>query len=177
MSAFFASRTNWIILGTMVLMGNLLFFDWTSRAQLEKRQTALIEGIQDNSWRRCQGVISQRYADRWGWKRDDLRLVFQDVRSQFLVLTLLLENPVWEIAGRKATFKAQLRVRGTPLGMGASVERMINRETEPLFFYWEKESWTPWSWKLVRMNHSEVEIPESYTPGDLLRARNGQFSL
>lgn len=177
MSAFFASRSNWVVLGTLLAMAYLLFFRWTSSAQLEKAQATLISGIEDNRWSRCKEVVSPTYSDRWGWTRDDLGLVFQDMRSQFLVLTLELQNPVWDIAARKATFKAQLRLRGTPLGVGASIERMVNREVEPMFFYWEKTSWTPWSWKLVRLNHSEVEIPDSYTPGDLLRAREGAFSF
>lgn len=176
-ASFFEHKTNWIVIGTLVVLTYLLFFRWTSTAQLEKRQAALISGIEDNSWRRCKGSISERYEDRWGWGRDDLKLVFQDLRSQFLVLGIRLERPEWDVAGRKATFRAQLRIQGTPLGLGASVERMINRETEPMFFYWEKESWAPWSWRLVRMNHAEVDIPDSYTPGDLIKARQGQFSF
>ena len=73
--------------------------------------------------------------------------------------------------------KAHIRLEGTPFGVGSSIQRMVNREKSPLTFSWEKESWVPWSWKLVRMDHPELEIPESYTPGDLLKARNGQFSF
>lgn len=177
MSGFFATKSNWILFAGLVVMAYLLGFRWTSTAQLEKQMNALITGIEDNRWSRSGDRVSERYEDRWGWRKDDLRLVFQDVRSQFLVLGLELENPVWDIAGRKATFKAQLRVRGTPFGLGSSIEGMVNREREPMFFYWEKESWSPWSWRLVKMNHAELEIPESYTPGDLVRARDGQFSF
>lgn len=171
MFTFLQSKSNWIVLGAILFMGYLLFFRWTSAAQLEKQQAALISGVEDNRWGRCEKRISARYEDRWGWKREDLRLVFQDFRSQFLVLGLRLEDPSWDIAGRQATLEARLRIEGTPWGLGASIQSRVNREPAPMIFYWEKESWAPWSWKLVRMNHPEVEVSDSYTPGDLLRAR------
>ncbi len=177
MSAFLASRSNWIVVAGVALMAYLLLFRWTSSSQLERQQAAVISAIEDNRWSRAGGKVSERYKDRWGWSKDDLGRIFQDLRNQFLVLGIELQNPEWDIAGRRATFKAQLRLRGTPLGLGASIESRVNREAEPMFFYWEKESWLPWSWRLVRLNHAEVEFPDSYTPGDLLRAREGAYSF
>ena len=174
MSGFLESKWKWIVVGAVVLMGYLLFFRWTSSAQLEKRQAALISGMEDNRWRTCEKRISEEYSDRWGWKRHDLRLVFQDVRSQFLLLSITLEDQEWDVAGKRATLKARVRLGGQPIGFGGAIVDLVNRDPTPVFFLWEKESWTPWSWKLVRMD-VEVEISESYQPGDLVKARRGQF--
>ena len=154
-------------------MGYLLVFRWNSSAQLAKSQAALLSGIEDNRWARCESQISERYADRWGWKRDDLRLVFQDIRSQFLALGLHLDGATWDMAGERATFSGRLRLEGAPIGIGASIQSMVNRETAPIVFRWEKESWQPWSWKLVSINHPEIDV-DGYEPGDLGRARDGR---
>ncbi|MFT4637616.1 MAG: hypothetical protein ACI8T1_000926 [Verrucomicrobiales bacterium] len=177
MSSFLQSKTNRIILGTVLLMGCFLAFRWTSSSQLEKQQAELMSGIEDARWGRCESGISENYLDRWGWNRLDLIAVFKDVRSQFLVLGIHFDNPVWDIADRKATMVAHIRLEGTPLGVGSEIQRMVKREKSPLTFSWEKESWTHWSWRLVRMDHPELEIPDSYTPGDLVKARKGQFSF
>lgn len=176
MSAFLSTKSNWIIIGAVLVMSYLLLFRWNSTAQLEKQQAALISGIEDNRWGRCEKRISENYEDLWGWKRDDLRLVFADIRSQFLAMGLYLDNPVWDVASRKATLNAKVRIEGSPLGMGSTIQRMVNREDEPMTFTWEKESWQPWSWKLVRINHPEID-PEGYEPGDLIRARDGKLSF
>jgi hypothetical protein len=169
MSSPLQSKANWIVVGAVLLMAYLLVFRWNTNSQLELHQTALIAGIEDNRWGPCEKRISANYEDRWGWKRDDLRLVFQDIRSQFLVLGLHLEDAKWDVAGKKATLTARIRVEGTPFGIGSSIQSMINRESAPMVFKWEKESWQPWSWKLVSMNHPEIEV-DGYEPGDLVRA-------
>ena len=86
MSSPLQSKANWIVIGTVLLMAYLLIFRWRTNSQLELHQTALIAGIEDNRWGPCKKRISENYKDRWGWRRDDLKLVFQDIRSQFLVL-------------------------------------------------------------------------------------------
>lgn len=150
-------------------MAYLLIFRWRTNSQLELHQTALIAGIEDNRWGPCKKRISEDYKDRWGWRRDDLKLVFQDIRSQFLVLGLHLKDAKWDVAGSKATLTTRIRVEGTPFGIGSSIQTMINRETAPMVFMWEKESWQPWSWKLVSMNHPEIDV-DGYQPGDLVEA-------
>ena len=152
-------------------MGYLLVFRWNTSTQLERQQRALIAGIENNKWSKCEKRIAADYKDRWGWKRDDLKLLFQDVRSQFLSLGIALENPVWDITGDEATLSAVVRLEGSPIGVGSSIQSVVNRESAPMIFTWRKESWQPWSWKLVRMNHPEIEV-DGYEPGDLMRARN-----
>lgn len=174
MSSFLQTKSNWIVIGTVLVMAYLLLFRWKTGNQLQLHQTALIAGIEDNRWGPCEKRISENYQDRWGWKRDDLRLVFQDLRSQFLVLGLHLEGATWDIAASKATLTTRLRVEGSPLGFGSQIQTMINRESTPMVFTWEKESWQPWSWKLVSMNHPEIDV-EGYEPGDLVRARDNGF--
>ncbi len=169
MSSLLNSKTNWIVIGGVLVMTYLLISRWNTQSQLELHQTALIAGIEDNRWGPCKKRISQNYEDRWGWKRDDLKLVFQDIRSQFLVLGLHLEDTRWNVTNNKATLTARIRVGGTPFGIGSSIQSMINRESSPMIFNWEKESWQPWSWKLVSMNHPEIDM-DGYEPGDLVKA-------
>ena len=44
----------------------------------------------------------------------------------------------------------------------------LNGIDAPWVFEWKKESWLPWSWKLVRIENSGLDLG-SYSPGDLKR--------
>lgn len=169
--SLFDSKANLVVVLGVGLMVCLLGIRWLASGHVEKRQEALIAAIEDGSWGKCEKLISENYADRWGWNRNDLGMVFKDVRSQFLVLSITLEDPDWDITNDRAEVKGRIRLRGRSFGAGAYIEREVNRENEHMSFTWQKESWLPGSWKLVRMHHGELEIPDSYEPGDLLRAR------
>ncbi len=175
MPPFLLNKANWIIIATILVMGYLIAFRWTSERQLRSKQEALITAIEDGSWRRCEKHISSDYADRWGWTREDLGKAIKDVRSQFMVLSLDFQAPTWDIAGDTATVRGRVKVSGTGIGIGNAIIREANRLEAPGIFTWKKESWLPWDWKLVRLDHADLDVPSSYEPGDLLRMRNNAF--
>ena len=55
-------------------------------------------------------------------------------------------------------------------GKGNQVTEMIMQESKkhllhPFTFHWIKSSPLPWSWKLIKIEHSKLEVPSGYVPG------------
>ena len=53
---------------------------------------------------------------------------------------------------------------------GIKTVEMIIKETrthllDPFTFHWKKSGFLPWSWKLIRIEHSKLEVPSGYVPG------------
>ncbi len=143
---------------------------------LAKRQASLFDGIERRSPPRIRRLVAERYSDRWEFDRDDLVLTMVDAGSQFLALVVTPEEQRTEIDGRTATVSARLVVGGNPVGpVGNEVLRQVNRLDEPFVFTWEKESFLPSSWRLVKVDNAA--LPDGlygYEPGDIRRAMRGE---
>lgn len=164
--------------GLVLLVGLLGIVAYQSRPSvvLAKRHAALIEGIEKRSPSRIRRLVSERYLDRWSFEREDLILSISDIGSQFLALELESESEAYDIQDRQATITATIRASGKPFGpVGSEAIRRVNQLDAPIVFTWEKESFLPQSWRLVRMDNAD--LPEElygYRPGDIRRAIRGE---
>lgn len=167
-----------LLTGGLLVMVLLAVVVWNSRphAMLQRRQVALLEGIEKASPGRIQRLVAESYADRWGFDREDLVTTIIDGGSQFLVLEIGVVDPVLEIGNGRATFKAKLSIEGKPVGpAGIEVTRRINQLKEPFTFVWEKQSFLPSGWRLVEVR--QPDLPDDlygYRPGDIGRAIRGE---
>ncbi len=141
-----------------------------------RQQASLIDGIERRNPARIQRLVAEHYGDRWGFSRDDLVETMVDAGSQFLALSVVMEGTSLLIDGKHATINAKLVVGGKPVGpAGMEVTRRINQLNAPFVFVWEKQSFLPSSWRLVRMDN--VDLPDElygYEPGDIRRAMHGE---
>lgn len=162
----------------LLLLALLAYAVWNARASamIERRQAALIEGIEKASPGRIQRLVADDYADRWGFAREDLVTAIIDGGSQFLVLEVTMEDAALTIDGRRASYEAKLSFEGKPVGPAAiEVMRRINQLREPFTFVWEKQSFLPSGWRLVEVR--QPGLPEDlhgYRPGDIGRAMRGE---
>jgi len=143
---------------------------------LAKRHAALIDGIERRSPARISRLVAKGYSDRWGFSCEDLVATMIDGGSQFLVLTVETEDLATAIDGRRAEISFRMLLGGTPVGpAGGGVLRQINQLGSPFVFTWEKQSFLPSSWRLVRVENAA--LPDDlygYEPGDLKRAIRGE---
>ena len=166
-----------IALGALLLLTYLALVRWPAERQVRAKQENLLMAVQDASWGRCKKLISDSYKDHWGWNHDDLVLVMKDLRSQFIVLALTMNESVQTVTDGKRTVVTKLQVSGKPFGLGGTIERRINSLDDPATFTWTKESIWPWSWRLTQIHHPDATVTDGYTPGDLLRLSKGDFDL
>ncbi len=80
-----------------------------------------------------------------------------DVGSQFLTLVVTPGEERLEVGDGVATFTTKLTLGGKPLGpAGQEAMRQLNRLEEPFVFTWEKKSFLPASWRLVRVDNPSL---------------------
>lgn len=145
-------------------------------AVLRKRQASLLDGIERRNPGRIQRLVAEDYTDRWGFARDEIVTSMVDVGSQFLALVVSSDESRLEIEDGIATFTTKLTVAGKPIGpAGQEAMRRINRLEGPFVFTWEKKSFLPSSWRLVRVENEDLpDDLHGYRPGDIGRAMRGE---
>jgi hypothetical protein len=143
---------------------------------LAKKQASLLDGIERRSPPRIQRLVADDYEDRWGFQGDDLAVTMVDAGGQFLALVVTPEDERVEIDGSRATITTRLVISGKPVGpAGQEVMKQINRLEEPFVFTWEKKSFLPGSWRLIRVDNAALpEDLHGYEPGDFGRAMRGE---
>ncbi|MBP9223458.1 MAG: hypothetical protein KBF76_06295 [Verrucomicrobiales bacterium] len=163
------------ILGFLIV-SVLVALQWRPAKVIAKNQRSLIDGIERRSPARIQRLLSKDYSDRWGFKGEDLVETMTDAGSQFLALVVTPEDETIVIAEGRATVTAKLMISGKPVGpAGLEVTRQVNLLKEPFVFTWEKQSFLPNSWRLVRVDNPA--LPDDlygYEPGDIRRAMKGE---
>lgn len=163
------------ILGFLII-SVLVALQWRPAKVIAKNQRSLIDGIERRSPARIQRLLSKDYSDRWGFKGEDLVETMTDAGSQFLALVVTPEDETIVIAEGRATVTAKLMISGKPVGpAGLEVTRQVNLLKEPFVFTWEKQSFLPNSWRLVRVDNPA--LPDDlygYEPGDIRRAMKGE---
>lgn len=173
------ARVLWIVLPVVVilLLCVYLLVVLRSSAVLERKQAALLDGIERRNQARILRLVSREYTDRWQFQREEIAESLVDVGRQFLTLMLSREGEHWEREGDTATLSVHWKIDGKALGPGAQeAMRILNRIESPFEFTWKKESFLPSSWKLIQVE--QKELPDDlygYRPGDIGRAMKGEM--
>lgn len=143
---------------------------------LRKRQASLLDGIERRNPGRIRRLVAEDYNDRWGFARDEIVTSMVDAGSQFLALVVSSDEGRLEIEEGVATFTTKLTVAGKPIGpAGQEAMRRINRLEEPFVFTWEKKSFLPSGWRLVRVENDDLpDDLHGYRPGDIGRSMRGE---
>ena len=150
------------------------FMRWASpERQIENKQAALIRGVEKRSRSKVEKLIADSYLDRWMFDKEDAITAFLDVGSQFIALGITEVDPEHQIDESRstATVTTQIKVAGSGSPVAQMILRRTNQLEAPFVFTWEKQSWWPGSWRLTKVDNSE--LPESfdgYQPGDIRRA-------
>lgn len=165
-----------ILAGLVVVTGFIIWLvvqSMPSNAVREK-QAAFLLGIETRSSSRVFKTIAEDYTDRWEFSREDLIETTLDAGSQFMVMVVKGEEISYERDGKTAIVKMNLKISGKPLGIfGNEITRRINSLKKPFVLTWEKQSFLPFSWRLVRMDNPA--LPDKlygYTPGALRKMMN-----
>jgi len=154
----------------------IVAIQWRPSKVLERRQASLIDGIERRNPARIQRLVSPGYRDRWDFTREDIVETMVDAGSQFIALVVTPENQSVVFEKSRGTVSARLIISGKPVGPGGNeVTRRVNQLKEPFVFTWEKESFLPSSWRLVKVDNAG--LPDElygYEPGDIRRAMRGE---
>ena len=167
-----------VILIAAAAVGLLIFVGLQFRPEtaVAKKQASLIQGIEKRSASRIQRLLSENYTDRWEFTDEEIVEAVIDVGSQFMALVVTAEDQTMEINDGVAVITAKLIVSGKPVGpAGQEATKRLNRLKSPFTFTWEKESFLPTSWRLVKIDNPDLPTElYGYEPGDIRRAMRGE---
>jgi hypothetical protein len=146
--------------GASLLLAWVIFLIWLWRPEHQVRlhQRHLFAALEDRNWDRIRSLMSDNYSDRW---RHDKEFVLREAREvfrQFIVLQVtgeILEVMMEEGAGDVSS-TLEMKGKGGPVAEFAMSR--VNALRRPWAFRWEKQSWKPWDWVLVRVDHPDLDI-------------------
>jgi hypothetical protein len=132
---------------------------WSPERQTRLHQEHLLAALSDKNWTRVASFIAEDYSDRWGHDKTFVLQATREVFAQFLALELTMQDPVLSARAGTGEVSARLIAKGS----GGPVAQMaidhLQSLPEPFTFRWQKRSWKPWDWTLLRVDHPTLEIP------------------
>lgn len=162
------SRNFWLVLFvlTIAFAIYLVGHRWKPETQLRMKQSATLVAIESGSHRRLSELVSENYADPWGFKKPEVITAFRELRAQFLVIGVESGEMQLEINEDEAIVTTNLALNGSgPSPVAALIVNEANRLNAPFVFTWKKEDGKPWSWKLIRVENADLSDLRGYQPG------------
>lgn len=156
-----------IISGVVILV--VLYhsiFEWPSSIQVPLKQEAFLIAIEEGDNSAWDTLLSETYEDQWGFSKSNALVALQDVRSQLIGLDVVWTSEDTMINDGAGTLSGDMHFEATGFFGTDALTSLLNGLDEPWIFEWQKESWIPWSWKLVRIENDSLNIG-GYRPGDL----------
>ena len=153
------------LLGALGLV--LLLFVWwefSPTRQVNKAFARLIEATEVGDWKKVQSIMAPDYRD--GWELDATQAVDagREVVRHFLILDIIPENQRVSVQGSQAEVVTKLRFMGKGSALAQTIMNRGNELHNDFQFAWRRESWLPWSWRLVSIHQSEISFDPSWIP-------------
>ncbi len=162
------SRVFWLVSLFLAITFSvyLLGHRWQPETQLRMKQSAVLVAIESGSHRKLTNLVSENYADGWGFQKPEVISAFRELRAQFLVIGVQPGELQLAIHEDEATVTTKISVTGSgPSPVAAVIMNEANRLNAPFVFTWKKEGSKPWSWKLTRVENPDLPNLQGYQPG------------
>ena len=158
-----------ILLLLAIFVVRAILVHWSPQRQLELKQEAFFRALEKHNGKRLLPYLAEEYEDQWQFDRDDAVLAVSDVGSHFMILTVKAFEVDYRIEeGRRAVVESKLQLSGSGSPVANEVIRVVNRQKEAFIFTWERQSFWPGSWRVVRTEHPGLPLDlYGYRPGDL----------
>ena len=147
--------TSLVVLGALVL---LLARAFSPAVRLRAAHAALLEAVRDASRSRLARHLAVDYHDSWGQEKAEAIDHAVEAARQFIAMRIEVATLDLDIRGRTATARLTVVLDGQGTAAAAVIRQRVARLRTPFVLTWRKESWSPWSWKLVALAHDELEI-------------------
>lgn len=163
-------RSQILIIGGIsaaIVLYNLLF-EWPASIQVPLKQQAFLVAVEEGDNAAWDHLLSESYRDQWEFSKSNALVALQDVRSQLIGIKIDWNADATFVDEGEGTLRGSMKVEATGFFGTDFITSRINRLDAPWVFHWRKESWRPWSWKLVRIENEDLSLG-GYEPGELTR--------
>lgn len=149
--------------GGILLVAGVLWLVWffLPGPTVERKFSSLLSSVEKRNWEAFSGMLSPDYSDRWGQTAESLPSLAREGFQHFYYLKITPEFRPEAIAsgGREMRISAKLHFSGGGSPLAVMVMDEANALGESFEFTYRKESWKPWDWKLVSMDHPALQLP------------------
>ena len=142
-------------------------FRWSGEKGAQKAHENFISYFSEKRFGKCSNYISEEYSDQWHFNNDEIALALRDYAKHFfLYFQANWENNSIRKVSETFHITGNLKIDGK----GNQLTEIIMKESNkhllhPFTFHWIKSNPLPWSWKLIKIEHSKLEVPSGYVPG------------
>lgn len=141
-----------------VIVGLRLAQLWQSDNQVRLHSEHFLEQIAERDWSGAGDFIAADYRDDWGHDRKEILNRLHLVLRIFSSLTIEPGNPQVSAAAPSGWWSAKIRISGSGSEFAPEIVERVNGLTEPFVLHWQRQSWRPWDWKLVKVSNPGLEI-------------------
>jgi hypothetical protein len=145
----------------VLLLGLAVFLVvlWSPERQIRLHQEHLLAAVSDKNWARVASFIAEDYSDRWGHDKAFVTQASREVFAQFFALELTMSQPVLSRHDGNGEVSGRLIAKGSGGPFAQMAIDKLQELREPFTFRWQKRSWKPWDWTLMRVDHPTLEVP------------------
>jgi len=137
-----------------LLLAVSLYFRWQPERQIERHQAILLKALGDRNWKKVNRLLAPDFRLRTGHDREWLLREGREVLRQFIALEIRPVDPVLERPEPdKGTIRSRLQIRGSGSPIAQHAKDAVNNAREPFRFVWKHQSWKPWDWQLITIDH------------------------
>lgn len=150
--------------GALFLFFYLLWL-WQPERQVTLHFENLVKSVENRKWNRFARLVADDYEDQWGLDKETILREAPEGFRHFFALSIDAENVTQRVHDNTARVECVLRIRGEGTAIAQMVRGEVNRIHRPYVFFWEKRSWKPWDWQLVRVENEQLNLERYRGPG------------
>ena len=133
---------------------------WQAEKQVRLHSEHFIGQIEKRNWSAAGDFLAANYHDDWGHDRAALVNRLHLVLRLFTSLTIEAANQQVSAHSPSGWWSAKIQIEGSGNNeFTAEVVSRVNVLTDPFVLHWQRRSWRPWDWKLVRVSNPSLELP------------------
>jgi hypothetical protein len=159
-----SSQFRWLLIAMIVLAavgwGGWWVFGRPPEDQVMAAQEKFLEAVADRDWEEVRDLLAADFKSNGGHSRDTAIEDAKDVFGQFFTLTIRMEEAEVELDPSlpdEAAVRSLVRVEGTGSAIAQLVTTRANNLQTPWLFSWRQEGRWPWTWRLVQVEHEELQ--------------------
>jgi hypothetical protein len=149
---------HWLLGGLVaaLILGGLYGWTWLDpKRGLERRHGAFLGALEDRDWERVRGLMAADYRDGFGFDRNEVTKLGEEVFARFESLSISDQNRLVELDGTSGRITARIRVGGRGDPVALSIVRGSQMMESPTEFEWRRTG-RPWEWELVALRNADV---------------------
>ena len=145
---------------------------WSGEDGALRAHNNFINYLSERRIGKCSNLISEKYLDQWSFNNEEISLALRDLAKHFfLSFEVNWGNSFIKNSENTYQITGTLKIQGSGNQVTDFILKEINKhQSLPFTFHWAKSGRAPWSWKIIKIEHPTLSMPNGYVPGRTLNS-------